>query len=52
MTPTPHIEGEDEGDLEGLGSWSYRKQHVLFVLVDSPGIRNRVSMFDDGHRLP
>lgn len=29
-----------------------RKQHVLFVLVDSSGIRNRVSVFDDRHRLP
>lgn len=35
----------------GAGICSYRKQHVLFVLVDSSGIRNRVSVFDDGNRL-
>lgn len=30
---------------------SYRKQHVLFVLVDGSRVRNRVGVFDDRHRL-
>lgn len=38
--------------LEMLRRGTHRKQHVLFVLVDSPGVRNRVGVFDDGHRLP
>lgn len=37
---------------QAAGGCAYRKQHVLFVLVDSSGVRNRVSVFDDGHGLP
>lgn len=38
--------------LEKLRRGTHRKQHVLFVLVDSPWVRNRVGVFDDRHRLP
>lgn len=34
------------------GGGTHGKQHVLFVLVDGSGIRNRVGVFDDRHRLP
>lgn len=41
-----------EEKLSAARRCAYRKQHVLFVLVDSSGIRHRVSVFDDGYRLP
>ena len=44
----PDMKAEDKHD----SGCAYRKQHVLFVLVDGSGVGNRVSVFDDGHGLP
>lgn len=41
------MKAEDKHESSG----SYRKQHVLFVLVDGSRIRNRVGVFDDRDRL-
>lgn len=52
MTSLPDTRAEDNDmTQQAAGECSYRKQHVLFVLVDSSGVRNRVGVFDDGHRL-
>lgn len=31
---------------------TYREKHVFLILVDSAGIRNRVSVLDHRDRLP
>ena len=36
---------------EVRGETAYREQHVLLVLVDSSGVRHRVSVLDHGDRL-
>lgn len=30
---------------------AYREEHVLLVLIDSAGVRHRVSVFDHRHRF-